>query len=182
MNWAPTSDPRIRSLERERSSAESSLDAELSTVLVASVDPDIRSSLSALLGANPAKTVWANSVEGVRSALAKENVSACFCGFWLLDGTYRDVIRLLKSRPIEIPAIIACAPGCPDEYQDYLAALNIRAFDFISFPYSAAHLERVLGAAVRTHSLSKRKQSSRRADSSDSSNRSWNQSEMRKAG
>ncbi len=182
MNWAPTSDLTIRSLERERSSAESSLDAELSTVLVASVDPDIRSSLSALLGANSAKTAWANSVEGVRSALLKENVSACFCGFWLLDGTYRDVIRLLKSRPIEIPAIIACAPGCPDEYQDYLAALNIRAFDFISFPYSAAHLERVLRAALWTHSLSERKQSHRRTDSNGSSNRSWNQGEMRKAG
>lgn len=182
MNGAPTPVLKIRSLETERSSAESSLDSEPSTVLVASVDPDIRSSLSALLGAYPARTVWANSVEGVRSNLAKENVSACFCGFWLLDGTYRDVIRLLKSRPIEIPAIIACAPGCPGEYQDYLAALNIRAFDFISFPYSAAHLERVLRAALWTHNLSKRKQSSGRTDSNDSSHGSWNQGEMRKAG
>jgi DNA-binding NtrC family response regulator len=182
MNGAPPSDLKIRSLEGERSSAKNSLDAASSTVLVATVDPDIRGSLSALLGAYPAKTVWANSVEGVRSALAKENVSACCCGFWLLDGTYRDVIRLLKSRPIEIPSIIACAPGCPDEYQDYLAALNIRAFDFISFPYSAAHLERVLRAALWTHNLSERKQSSRRADSSDSSDRSCNQGEMRKLG
>ena len=182
MNEAPASDLKIRSLKKGQSSAESSLDAEPSTVLVASVDPDIRSNLSALLGANPAKTVWANSVEGVRSALARENVSACFCGFWLLDGTYRDVIRLLKSRPIEIPAIIACAPGCPDESQDYLAALNIRAFDFISFPYSAAHLERVLRAALWTRNLSERKQSSKRTDSNDSSDRSWNQGENRKAG
>ena len=98
--------------ERERSSEETFLDAGRSTVLVATVDPDIRSNLAALLGAYPAKTVWANSVEGVRSALARDSVSACFCGFWLLDGTYRDVIRLLKSRPAEIPAIIACAPGC----------------------------------------------------------------------
>ena len=165
MNRAPASDLKIRSLEREGSSEETSLDAGRSTVLVATVDPDIRSSLAALLEAYPAKTVCANSVEGVRSALARDSVSACFCGFWLLDGTYRDVIRLLKFRPGEIPAIIACAPGCPHEYQDSLAALNIRAFDFISFPYSAAHLERVLRAALRTHNLSARKQSSMRTDS-----------------
>jgi DNA-binding NtrC family response regulator len=172
MNGAPTSDFKIQSFERERSSAEIPLEAGLSTVLVATVDPDIRGSLTSLLAGHAVKIVLAKSVGEVRSVLEKENVSACFCGFWLVDGTYRDVIRHLRSRPAEIPAIIACAPACPHEYQDYLAALNIRAFDFISFPYSAAHLDRVLRSALWTHNLSERKQSSVRTDWNDSSDQS----------
>jgi DNA-binding NtrC family response regulator len=113
-------------------------------VLVATVDPEIRSSLMALLEASQSRIVWAKSVKEVRTALANENVSACICGFWLVDGTYRDVVRQLKSRPVEIPAIIACPPKCSNESKDYFAALHIRGFDFICYPYSAKDLERVL--------------------------------------
>jgi DNA-binding NtrC family response regulator len=136
--------------------------------LVATVDPDIRINLSSLLEAQPVRVTWAKSVEEVRASLARENVSACFCGFGLPDGTYRDVIRHLKSRPAEIPAIIACAPACPHEYRDYLAALNIRAFDFICFPYRTYDLERVLRSAIWTHNLSERKQTSNQS--------AWNES------
>jgi len=149
MNGPRASDFKIPTPEWERSSGEMSFETGVSTVMVATIDRDIRNSLTGLLQVHPVKTVWAQSVEGVRSALAKENVSACFCGFWLLDGTYRDVIRYLRDRATEIPAIIACAPACPHEYQDYFAALNIRAFDFMSFPYSASHLELVLRSALR---------------------------------
>src|SRR5579864_8488628 len=114
-------------------------------VLVATMDPEIRSSLSALLEASQVRIVWAKSVKEVRSALARENFSACFCGFWLVDGTYREVMRQLKSRPVEIPAIIACPPKCSNESRDYFAALHIRGFDFICYPYTAEDLQRVLG-------------------------------------
>jgi DNA-binding NtrC family response regulator len=185
VNRATASDLRIRSLEKKPSSAEASVDAGVSTVLIATVDPEIRKSLAAFLEAYPVKTLWAKSVEEVRSALARTKVSACFCGFWLLEGTYRDVIRYLRSQPTEIPAIIACAPACPDEYQDYLAALNIRAFDFISFPYSALHVERVLRSALWTHQISERKHSSMPTDRNTSDrlpDYPWDQGRMRKAG
>lgn len=120
---------------------------EMPTVLVATVDAEIKESMRGLLDLYPLRTVWAKSVDEVRVALAKENVSACFCGFWLIDGTYRDVVRLLKKQPLEIPAVIVCAPACPNEYRDYLAALNIRAFDFICHPYRKADMERILQAA-----------------------------------
>ena len=113
-------------------------------ILVATVDPEIRSNLAALFEANPLEIFWAKSVKEVRSALAKENVSACICGFWLVDGTYREVMRQLKSRPVEIPAIIACPPKCSNESRDYFAALHICGFDFICYPYSAEDLQRVL--------------------------------------
>jgi hypothetical protein len=65
-----------------------------------------------------------------------------------VDGTYRDVVRLLKRQTVEIPAIVVCEPACPNEYREYLAALNVRAFDFICHPYRKTDLERILQATV----------------------------------
>ena len=112
--------------------------------------------MGALLEMYPLRTLWAKSVGEVRASLAKENLAACFCGFWLVDGTYRDVVRLLKRQPVEVPAIIVCEPACTDEYRDYLAALNIRAFDFICHPYRKTDLERILQATLSQRALAAR--------------------------
>jgi DNA-binding NtrC family response regulator len=147
-------------------------------VLVATVDPEIRSGLAALLEASHVKIVWAKSVKEVRSALARESFSACFCGFWLADGTYREVMRHLKSRPVEIPAIIACPPKCPNESRDYLAALHIRGFDFICYPYTAEDLQRVLGSIKSPQPASEHPYTSRRRSGNEFSYKS----SLRKAG
>jgi DNA-binding NtrC family response regulator len=130
--------------------------AALPTVLVATIDPVISESMRDLLQTYPLRTLWARGVGEVRALLAKENVAACFCGFWLVDGTYRDVVRMLKRRPVEIPAIIVCEPACPNEYRDYLASLNIRAFDFICHPYRKTDLERILRATLSERALAAR--------------------------
>jgi DNA-binding NtrC family response regulator len=121
---------------------------EQPVVLVATTDPVISDSMRALLQMYPLRTLWAKGVGEVRALLAEENISACFCGFWLVDGTYRDFVRLLKRQPVEVPTIIVCEPACPNEYRDYLAALNIRAFDFICYPYRKTDLERILQATL----------------------------------
>jgi DNA-binding NtrC family response regulator len=151
------------------------------TVLMATVDATIEANMRELLQSYPLKTIWAKGVEEVRGALARETVSACFCGFWLVDGTYRDVVRHLKRQSAEIPAIIVCEPACPHEYRDYLAALNIRAFDFICYPYRRADMDRILRAAFSKRGQLLPLQSSagnpaNRLDSIDS------QSGLRKAG
>jgi len=126
------------------------------TVLVATVEPVISDSMRDLLQMYPLRTLWAKGVGEVRTLLTQENVAACFCGFWLIDGTYRDIVRLLKRRPVEIPTIVVCEPGCPKEYRDYLASLNIRAFDFICHPYRKTDLERILQAKLSERALSAR--------------------------
>jgi DNA-binding NtrC family response regulator len=126
------------------------------TVLVATNDSEIRDNIAGLLQLFPLKTVWAKGMEEVKSVLARESVTACLCGFWLVDGTYRDVVRHLKLQRAEVPAIIVCAPSCPHEYRDYLAALNIRAFDFICHPYRKTDVERILRSAIRAHEGSER--------------------------
>jgi two-component system response regulator PilR (NtrC family) len=118
------------------------------TVLVATSDPEIHGNMSELLAPFSVRTVWSKGLEEVKYVLAREKVSLCFCGFWLLDGTYRDVLRQLRLRRPEIPAVIVCAPSCPHDYREYLAALNISAFDFICHPYRNSDIERILNSAV----------------------------------
>lgn len=123
------------------------------TILLATVDSDIRANMSGLLNSYNVKAVSVTRLEELRLALSRETISACFCGFWLVDGTYRDVVRQLRRQPIEIPVIVLCGPGCSEEYRDYLAALNIRAFDYICYPYRKADLERILHSTVSTRRL-----------------------------
>jgi DNA-binding NtrC family response regulator len=118
------------------------------SVLVATNDAEIHRDMSALLESFPVNTVWARGMEEVKNALSRGKVSLCLCGFWLLDGTYRDVVRFLRLRREEIPAVIVCAPSCPNDYRDYLAALNISAFDFICHPYRISDMEKILRSAA----------------------------------
>jgi len=118
------------------------------TVLIATNDPEIHRNMSDLLAPFSVKTVWAKGMQEVKYALAHEKISVCFCDFWLLDGTYRDVVRHLRLRRAEIPAVIVCAPSCPHDYRDYLAALNLSAFEFICHPYQKSDIDRILNSAV----------------------------------
>lgn len=118
------------------------------TVLIATNDLEMHGNMSQLLAPFSVRTVWSKCLEEVKYVLAREKVSVCFCGFWLLDGTYRDVLRHLRLRRAEIPAVIVCAPSCPHDYRDYLAALNISAFDFICHPYQKSDIERILNSAI----------------------------------
>jgi DNA-binding NtrC family response regulator len=118
------------------------------TVLVATNDAEIRRDMSELLESFPVKAIWVRGMEEVKKTLSREKVSLCLCGFWLLDGTYRDVVRFLRLRRAKTPAVIVCAPSCPNDYRDYLAALNISAFDFICHPYRMSDMEKILHSAA----------------------------------
>jgi len=131
--------PRLESIDLHKSQA---------TVLLATNDLEIHGTMSELLAPFSVKTIWSKGLQEVKYVLAREKVSVCFCGFWLLDGTYRDVLRHLRLQRAETPAVLVCAPSCPHDYRDYLAALNISAFDFICHPYRKSDIERILNSEV----------------------------------
>lgn len=138
-----------RELSSHTDSEQKSLQSR--AVLLATADLEIRGNLDELLQSYGMKTLFASGMEEIKSALSKGNVAACFCGFWLVDGTFRDVVRHLKRQSDEIPVIIVCPPACPHEYESYLAALNIRAFDFMPHPYRRSDVERILNFTASSH-------------------------------
>jgi DNA-binding NtrC family response regulator len=130
------------------------------TVLIATIDTEIRESLADLLEIASINTIWVGRVEDVKTLVARERIAACLCGFWLQDGTYREVIRHLRRERLDIPAIIVSAPACPQEFRDNLAAMNLGALDFLSYPYQKSDLERMLNSAFAAHSSSTLQQDS----------------------
>ena len=121
------------------------------TILVATADPAIRVGLTELLQAFSIETIWAQGVEAAKRILAKERIAACFCGFWLQDGAYRELVRHIRRERMEIPVIIAAAPALPEEYRQYLAAMNLGALDFLCFPYRKMDLEKMLQLALEPY-------------------------------
>lgn len=124
------------------------------TVLIATIDPEIQESLAQLLEHSSINAIWVGSVEDVKTVLARENVAACLCGFWLQDGTYREVIRHLRRERVDVPAIIVSSPTCPQEFRDYLAAMNLGSLHFLCYPYKRADFEKILAPGLTPASSS----------------------------
>jgi DNA-binding NtrC family response regulator len=118
------------------------------SVLIATIDPDISSGLTELFQTFSLNTIWSKGVQAAKILLARERIAACFCGFWLQDGTYRELVRYIRRQRVEIPVIIVSPPACPHEYRDYLSAINIGALDFLCHPYRKSDLERMLPLAM----------------------------------
>ena len=149
---------RVEGILGKRSHVDREHSSGRPTVLIATVDPEIRGGLTDLIQAFSLDTIWLKGVEAAKSALAKERIAACLCGFWLQDGTYRELIRHIRRERVEIPVIIVSAPDCPHEYRDYLAAMNIGALDFLCHPYRKIDLERMLRSAMAARTRSMRQQ------------------------
>lgn len=144
----PPGAPGFRSRPESQFSASPAAIPGRASIVLATTDPLILDGMGELLRGYRVNTIWARGIHELQASLAEQDVLACFCGFSLVDGTYRDVARLLKQRRADVPMIVVCSPECPQEYRDYLAALNIRAFDFICHPYRNMDLERILESVV----------------------------------
>ena len=160
MNSAVALKERVENILRRKSDVGGEHTPGRPTVLIATVDPEIRSGLSELIQSFSLNPIWLKGVEAAKSALARERIAACLCGFWLQDGTYRELVRHIRRERVEIPVIIVSAPACPNEYRDYLAAMNIGALDFLCYPYRKLDLERMLRSAVGAYTRSMRQQGS----------------------
>jgi DNA-binding NtrC family response regulator len=121
------------------------------TVLVATLDVEIRNGLTQLLPQFPVNTVWVKSVEDARSVLASSQVAACFCDIWLQGGTCRELIRYIRRISADTPVIIVSAPNCPTEYRDGLAVLNLEGLYFLNHPYGLSDLEFLIELANAAH-------------------------------
>jgi DNA-binding NtrC family response regulator len=121
------------------------------TVLVAALDWQVRIGLSAVLSSFAINTEWVSSVSDATKILDTKDISACLCGYWLEDGTFKDLARHIRRSTAKIPMIAVSAPACRNEYRDYLAAMNIGAFEFLCHPYQKTDLDRVLRQAITAH-------------------------------
>lgn len=151
---------RFEGIFTKKSNPEAGKTSGRPRILVATTDPEIRRNLAELLKDFSIDTIWLKGVEAAKAILAKETISACLCGFWLQDGTCRQLLRHIRRERINIPVIVLTAPSHSDEYRDILAALRIEAIDFLSYPDRTGELERILQSATGSDVASKDPQAS----------------------
>jgi DNA-binding NtrC family response regulator len=114
-------------------------------VLIACSDPEGRRALTQALTGCGLKPVYALSVAGARSVLARGRVSLVFCAAELADGPYDEVLRAAKQAAHEVPVIVA---SHSDDTRQYLDAMRSGAFDYVATPCRPQEVERIV-----THAL-----------------------------
>jgi DNA-binding NtrC family response regulator len=114
-------------------------------VLVALADPASRRALSNLLPQQEVEAVFASTMREVRAVLAHEPVAMVVCEDALIDGNYRDLLPVAQFAHSDVPVVVASRTDNPEEY---LEAMKLGAFDFVSAPFSRAELDRIVHNAL----------------------------------
>ena len=74
-------------------------------------------------------TICASTLNECQEALAGRNVSLVFCDKRLPDGTYRDVLRIIRSLNKDVPLVVTSRLA---DWDEYFEVLQHGAFDLIA--------------------------------------------------
>jgi len=112
-------------------------------VLVVSSDSDNGRKLGSILSECGLDPIPTSTLEETQSLLGKRDMLLVFCDAELADGTFREVLRLAEA--VKIPVVVASRVH---ETLQYLEAMRLGAFDFITTPYRRSELEHIVASAL----------------------------------
>ncbi len=78
--------------------------------------------------------------------LSRQRVALVFCDDRLSDGSYRDLLRNLRTWKQSPHTVVTTRTG---EWKEYLEALGLGAFDMIQYPYRPTDVELNVIRAMR---------------------------------
>jgi len=97
--------------------------------------------------------VIASNLGEVRNILGRRPIHVVFCEDNLPDGGFREILRLVKANRPEVQVVLSSMLGDVDEY---IEAMNLGAFDFISPPYRSTEIASVVDSASRRYRLKRK--------------------------
>ena len=115
--------------------------------LIVSGDNDIVGSLYETLLLCGAVPVSVGTIEQASRHLASGNIRFGICQDRLPDGKYEDLLLLNHAVGISIPWIVVSRTG---DWAEYLAAVELGAYDFLAYPSVYGELPRILCALLET--------------------------------
>ena len=125
-------------------------------VLVVGSDVGNRTALVNILEECGLEPVIASNVEETRTILARRPTHVVFCEDNLPDGSFREILRLVKATRPESQVVVSSKLGGVDEY---IEAMNLGAFDFIAPPYRDADVISVTDGACDRYRLKRKDES-----------------------
>lgn len=92
---------------------------------------------------------WCSTLQEARRGLRRGKHALVLCETELPDGTYQDVMKLLRPRLDQISVIVLS-----DSHSEncYSQAIEMGAFDVISAPCSRTDVQWIIMQAVQSHS------------------------------
>jgi DNA-binding NtrC family response regulator len=115
-------------------------------IVIASTDLEDRRAMVNILAKQGLDPIVAASVAECQPSVAQENVGLIFCARSLADGDYRDL--LLAARAGKRTTRIVLTARITD-WDEYLEAMRLGAFDVISAPCRPTDMEWMLLQALR---------------------------------
>lgn len=91
-------------------------------------------------------TLVSATLAEAEEVLSRQRVALVFCDDRLPDGSYRDLLRSLRSWKQSPHAVVTTRTG---EWKEYLEALGLGVFDMIQYPYRATDVELNVLRAMR---------------------------------
>ncbi len=110
-------------------------------VLVASSQLESRMALIHVLEGLSADVISASTVQQASEVLAKRPIELVFCDDELPDGSYRDLLPAARYRQQGTRVVVITRAG---EWEEYLEAMRLGAFDFIRGPMHPTDVELVV--------------------------------------
>jgi len=114
-------------------------------VLVTCSRSEDRYALARVLVRCGLKPVLSSSVEKSRGLLARRPVRLVFCDDELPDGSVGRLLEEIRKTASRIPVVVISRL---ENWDEYLRAMRLGAFDYISSPIRRAEVERVVAKAI----------------------------------
>lgn len=121
--------------------------------LVISSSEENRAALSAVLSSEGLVPILSSSMAEACALIEHGDISIVFCDDCLPGRCLEKVVAKVGERRNLIPVIAVSRTG---EWHEYLEALRIGAFDYLSMPPRCDELERVLASALSKERLTNR--------------------------
>jgi DNA-binding NtrC family response regulator len=125
-------------------------------VLVVGSDVGNRTALVNILEECGLEPVIASNVEEAGNILARRPTHVVFCEDNLPDGSFREILRLVRATRPDSQVVVSSKLGDVDQY---IEAMILGAFDFIAPPYRDADVISVIDSACDRYRLKRKDES-----------------------
>jgi DNA-binding NtrC family response regulator len=115
-------------------------------VVIASCDVEERRAMCNILAKQGLDPIATPTVRECEEIVVQENAGLIFCSRWLADGDYRDLLVAARRWSRKIRIVLAARVT---DWDEYLEAMRLGAFDVISAPCRPTDVEWMVIQALR---------------------------------
>jgi DNA-binding NtrC family response regulator len=119
--------------------------------LMLAIDPGVSQCIGEALDRCGLEPVLLSTVAELRSCIRKSGISVLVCEEVLLDGNYKEVLRVSRAAGGHIPVVVFSRLA---DWDQYMEAVRLGAFDCLRYPFRTGELRWVVNRALQERGVS----------------------------